>query len=86
MDALQADGAPYKLLSIKSVDTDRRVCELKIGPVHVGSVWITGARSTAPNISWPRTSRGYPIIQIDDPLRSQIEKTILDGLRKERRR
>lgn len=85
MDALQGMERPFKLHGLKRVDDDRRVCEITIGPVKVGSVWVTGARTTAPNISWPRTTRGYPIIEIEDPdLRSDIEKAILAELRRER--
>lgn len=88
MAALQtvrsADKLPedYSIVSFKTLDPDRRVAEIKIGPVSCGSVYITGAKTTAPNVSWPRTARGYPIITVDDPLRSQIETALLARLKK----
>jgi hypothetical protein len=72
----------FEISSFKTLDPDRRVAEIKIGPILMGSVYITGAKTTAPNISWPRTARGYPIIVVDDPLRSEIEKALLARLRK----
>jgi len=83
MAALQGKERPFKLHGLKHVDPDRRVCEITVGPIKIGSVWITGAKTTAPNVSWPRTTRGYPIIEIEDPLRSQIETAILAELRRE---
>lgn len=84
--ARSADKLPenYTIVSFKTLDPDRRVAEIKIGPVLCGSVYITGAKTTAPNVSWPRTARGYPLIVVDDPLRSQIEKSLLARLGKGR--
>lgn len=82
--ARSADKLPenYTIVSFKTLDPDRRVAEIKIGPVLCGSVYITGAKTAAPNISWPRTARGYPIIIVDDPLRAEIEKGLLARLGK----
>ncbi len=80
-----ADKLPeFTIASFKTLDADRRVAEVKVGPILLGSVYITGAKTTAPNVSWPRTARGYPLIVVDDPLRSQIEKSLLARLGKGR--
>jgi hypothetical protein len=72
----------FEIASFKRLDEDRRVAEIKIGPVLCGSVYLTGCQSTAPNVSWPRTLKGYVIIEIDQPLRSRIEKALLARLGK----
>lgn len=90
MDASpKAEGSAEKLpefsvVNFKTLDTDRRVAEVKVGPILLGSIYITGAQSTAPRVSWPRTERGYPLIVVDEPLRSQIEKALLSRIRKGR--
>jgi hypothetical protein len=75
----------FTVSSFKTLDPDRRVAEIKIGPVLCGSVYLTGCQTTAPNVSWPRTARGYPIVIVDDPIRSEIEKALLALLGKGRR-
>lgn len=78
-----ADKLPeFDVVSYKRLDDDRRVAEVRIGPVLLGSIYLTGCQSRVPNVSWPLTSRGYVIAQVDEPLRSQIEKSLLARLRK----
>jgi hypothetical protein len=74
----------FEIASYKRLDDDRRVAEVRVGPILMGSVYLTGCQTTAPNVSWPRTARGYPIIVVDDPLRSRIEKALLARLGKGR--
>lgn len=72
----------YTVTSFKRLDDDRRVAEVKVGPILLGSIYLTGCQSRVPNVSWPRTQRGYPLIVVDDPLRSEIEKDLVARLRK----
>ena len=78
MDALlkvrSADTLPeFSIASFKQVDDDRFVAEVQIGFVLCGSVYLTGCQSATPQVIWPRTVRGYPIIVVDEPLRAVIE-------------
>ena len=70
------DDAP-RLTSFVPVDADRRVAHVEVGPFRIGSLWVVGCASGQPTVSWPRTSRGYPIIEVEDPLRSDIEALVL---------
>jgi len=77
-DALALDeGRAIKVQSFKRIDADRAVAHVDVGPFHIGSLWITGLASNTPVPSWPRTSRGYPIISVDEPLRGKIEQAVL---------
>ena len=66
-----------RLTSLVHVDSDRRVAHVEVGPFRIGSLWVVGCESGTPIVSWPRTSRGYPIIEVEDPLRSEIEALVL---------
>ena len=66
-----------RLTSFISIDADRRVAHVQAGPFSIGSLWVIGCETGKPTVSWPRTSRGYPIIEVEDPLRSDIEALVL---------
>ena len=77
-DALALDeGRAIKVASFIRIDADRAVAHVDVGPFHIGSLWITGLAGNTPVPSWPRTARGYPIIEVDQPLRGRIEKAVL---------
>lgn len=81
-----ADKLPeFTIVSLKRLDEDRRVAEIKVGPILMGSVYLTGCQSRVPNVSWPKTARGYPVIVVDQPLRSKIEEDLLSRLKKGRK-
>jgi len=67
----------YELLAIRRVDDDRRVAHVRVGPISIKSIWIVGLKSGVPRISWPETGKGYPIVEADEPLKSEIDKMIL---------
>lgn len=81
MGALHEVGGAFELHPIRRVDDDRAVTGVSIGPLHLESIWLLGLASGKPKISWPRTTRGYPIINVDQPLRGKIEQSILMALR-----
>ena len=66
-----------RLTSFISIDADRRVAHVQAGPFSIGSLGVIGCETGKPTVSWPRTSRGYPIIEVEDPLRSDIEALVL---------
>jgi len=74
------------LTALVPIDADRRVAHVEVGPFRIGSLWLVGCESGKPTVSWPRTTRGYPILEVDDPLRSKIEALVLDAERDERPR
>lgn len=70
----------YTIASIKPLDPSRCVAEVEIGPVMCGSIYIMECDTPAPRVSWPRTARGYPVIVVAQPLRSEIEAALLARL------
>ena len=86
MDALpkvrSADALPeFSIASFRQLDDGLFLAEVQIGFVMCGSIYLTGCQTSTPRVVWPRTVRGYPIIVVDDPLRSVIEMTLLGCLR-----
>jgi hypothetical protein len=45
-----------------------------------------GLAGRRPVVSWPKTSRGYGIIEVAEPFRSHLEGAILDALAEHRGR
>jgi len=72
-----------ELLAIRRVDDDRRVAHVRVGAISIKSIWIVGLKSGKPRISWPESGKGYPIVEADEPLKSQIDRMILDQLREQ---
>jgi len=85
-DSGDGGACPYDspiLTALVPIDADRRVAHVEVGPFRIGSLWLVGCESGRPTVSWPRTTRGYPILEVDDPLRSEIEALVLDAERDE---
>jgi len=72
-----------RLTALVPIDADRRVAHVEVGPFRIGSLWLVGCESGRPTVSWPCTGRGYPIIEVADPLRSEIEALVLAAERDE---
>ena len=66
-----------ELLAIRRVDDDRRVAHVRVGPISIKSIWIVWLKTGKPRISWPESGKGYPIVEADEPLKSEIDKMIL---------
>lgn len=80
MVALQA-GSAFKLRQIRQVSPHTAVAAIDIGPVSIGSVWVNDCQGE-PEVNWPRSMRGYPVVTItDDQLRQDIEAAILDTVK-----
>ena len=71
---------PPDIRNIVRIDADRAVAHVVIGPIRLGSIWVVDIASGRPRVSWPQTSRGYPIVEVDQPLRSEIEEAVLTAL------
>ena len=69
-----------QLLAVKRIDDDRRVVHVKIGPISIKSIWITGMARGHPRISWPETGKGYPIVTAEPKLKARIDSMILDRI------
>lgn len=77
MGALQAGGA-FKLRKIRQVNQSTAVAAVTVGPVTISSIWVNDAQGE-PEVCWPRSMRGFPVITIeDDQLRHDIEAAIID--------
>jgi len=68
-----------ELLAIRRVDDDRRVAHVRVDAISI-NIWIVAFKSGSPRISWPESGKGYPIVEADEPLKSQIDKLILDAV------
>lgn len=80
MAALQA-GSAFKLRHIRQVNASTAVAVIEIGPVTIGSVWVNDCTGE-PDVMWPRSMRGFPIITVeDDRLRQDIEAAIVSAVK-----
>jgi hypothetical protein len=62
-----------EVLRVVDLGDGRSVATIRCGPWQLGSIFILEGR-----VSWPRTARGYPIVEcIDDELRQRVEAAIL---------
>ncbi len=59
------------------LDADRQVAHVRVGPLHIKSIWIVGIAEGKPRTTWPETGKGYPIVEADEPLKTQIDELIL---------
>ena len=80
MDTLAPEGWAVNVTSLTRLGDDRAVAHVDVGLFHIGSLWIVDLASR-PKVSWPRTSRGYSIINVDQPLRGEIERAVLQKLK-----
>ena len=62
-------------------DGNRAVAKLTVDDFHFGSIFIVDVL-TAPRVSWPRTQKGFPIVECRDPeKKKKIEALILTKVR-----
>jgi hypothetical protein len=66
---------------VTRLDSDRAVAHVRVGPFMFSSIFVTGLADADPRVSWPRTSRGFKIIDVAEPARSDIEAEILRHVR-----
>jgi hypothetical protein len=65
---------------VTRIDADRAVAKLTVDDFHFGSIFVTGL-TTEPKVSWPKTARGFPIIECRSPdKRAELERLILDAV------
>jgi hypothetical protein len=58
-------------------DRNRAVAKLTVDDFHFGSIFVVDCQ-TAPRVSWPRTQKGFPIVECRNPDRKkEIEELIL---------
>jgi len=76
-----AKGAAKVDALIKQRDGKRAVAKVSYGPFRFGSIWIMDVDTPTPKVSWPKTARGYNIVEcVDASVRSTIETEILERL------
>jgi len=56
------------------------VAHVQIGGITIKSLWVVDLDTAAPVVSWPRTARGFPIVEASEPLRAQIDQAVLDAV------
>lgn len=70
---------PYIFTTVP-LDDDRCLVKLDIYGVRLETILVVGLSTDSPHVSWPCTSRGYPVVRIaHDETRKQIEAIILDA-------
>jgi hypothetical protein len=80
MNAHAAERDAIDVTSLTPIDADRAVAHVTVGPFHIGSLWINGRAKGRPVVSWPKTTRGYPILDVEAPLKGKIEQVTLAAL------
>ncbi|HIA02939.1 MAG TPA: hypothetical protein EYN66_13710 [Myxococcales bacterium] len=66
---------------VSFLDADRAVARVNADGWRFGSIFVLGLESK-PQISWPRSARGFPIVECCDAAkREEIEKVILDAVK-----
>lgn len=72
----------FTIQHIRQVSPALAVATIEVGPVSVGSIWVTGLDSPAPQVAWPRSGRGFPVATITSPkLREAIEARLVEMVR-----
>ena len=66
-----------ELTRLIEIDDDRRIAHVRVGDLHIKSLWIVGIAAGRPRISWPETAKGYPIISAEPALQAEIDALIL---------
>ncbi len=70
----------FEVIRVRHVSPALAVAEVDIGSIVVGSIWISGLDGGAPQVNWPRSGRGFPIISIaSGRLREAIEARLLEA-------
>ena len=72
----------FQVIRVRQVNPALAVGEVAVGPVVVGSIWLTGLDGPSPQVNWPRSGRGFPVVSIgSDRLREAIEARLLETVR-----
>jgi len=66
--------------TIRRVDAARSVAHVQVGGITLKSLWVVDQDTPTPVVSWPRTARGFPIVEASEPLRAQIDQAVLDAV------
>lgn len=72
----------FQVLRVRRVNNELAVGEVAVGAVEIGSIWIVGLDGPDPQVAWPRSGRGFPVISIGSSrLREAIEARLLEVVR-----
>jgi hypothetical protein len=64
--------------NVTRLDADRAVVHLDLAGFSFRTIYVLGLADGFPRVSWPRTSRGYLIIEIPNCIaRDHVEEAIL---------
>ena len=58
------------------------VAHVQVGGICIKSLWVVDTDTPMPSVSWPRTARGFPIIEASPALKAQINKVVLAAVRR----
>ncbi len=66
---------------VRRLDDDLAVAhvDFSIG-ISLRSIWISGLSESQPTVSWPRSTRGFPIVLADPELRARIDALVLEAV------
>lgn len=79
---MRGDGAAgprpaFQIHTVRQIRDDLAVASVIFGPVTAHGIWITDLLGN-PQISWPRSSKGWPAVTVADGVRDQVETALLD--------
>ena len=67
----------FQIRSVRQIRDDLAVASINFGPVTAHGVWITDIGGS-PQVSWPRSNKGWPALTVADGVRDQVETALLD--------
>ncbi|MDP6953039.1 MAG: hypothetical protein QGF53_09805 [Alphaproteobacteria bacterium] len=70
--------------ALRRIDVARAVAHVQVGGICTKSLWVVDTDTPMPSVSWPRTARGFPIIEASADLKAQINKVVLEAMHRPR--
>lgn len=68
--------------ALRRIDPARAVAHVQIGGICIKSLWVVDTDTPMPSVSWPRTARGFPIVEASEDLKARIDKVVLAAVRR----
>jgi len=68
------------ITTIRRIDKARAVVHVEIGGIAIRSLWVVDQDTHTPSVSWPRTARGFPIVEASADLKARIDKAVLEAV------
>jgi hypothetical protein len=83
--SINSGNAPDKdeivVSNVRRLDSDRAVAHVELSNgISLRSIWVVGLSKSQPKVSWPRTTRGLPIVMATPELKARIDTLVLGAV------